>query len=232
MRIFFVGILIIIAVFTAVPVSATVHQQVDSALAEALQNAVNEPDAKIQVRKWKTSDSTALENGQHLQSLDLLTTERPYGKVTARARIQMKNGRAEQVFVIADVDVTVPVWVVVRRLGRGAPLNEFSIRSEHRSMARLSASALRTNVIVKGHLAARPLLVGTVLTKSSTKTPRLVHRGAPVLVTVHVGNVIVRGSGSAIASAGLGETVSVRLNKNKRVITATVDGPGKVSVHR
>jgi flagellar basal body P-ring formation protein FlgA len=209
---------------------ADVRADVESELTQLLRAAVNNSAAQIKVSSWKVSRDALLAGARLLKHVDLLPGERPYGKVTARAELVSANGTTSTVFVLADVDVRIPVWVAKRRIGSGAPLNGLVVASEYRSLAGLSASVIRASAPLTGRIAARTLTPGTILTHAATTTPRLVRRGNPVNIQVRIGNVLIRAQGRALAAGRLGDLIRVRLEGRRQVLNARVEGPNKVSV--
>lgn len=211
---------------------AGVRSDLRAQLRAAIDAALSDPTAEVQLREVRTSQDALLRRARAVTSVTLLTGERPHGSVTARAELRMAGGQVERVFVMATVDVSVPVWVVAQRMGRGAPLNDVSVTRQLRPLRGLSTSALRASTALTGLLAARSMRAGTVLTRGATTTPVLVRRGASVAVNVRVGGVLVRARGKAVRNGRLGEQVGVRLEPSRRIITGSVAGFNEVSVTR
>jgi flagella basal body P-ring formation protein FlgA len=210
--------------------NADLRKDLHDALYQALEDAVNDSTATIQVKDLTISREALLARARRVQHVDLLRGERPSGKVTARAELVLKDGTKSFVFVMADVDVRVPVWVVQKRIGPGTPLNEMAIAAELRSVAGLGVNVLRTSVPLTGRVAARTLVPGTLLTRTALTTPRLVRRGESVTVQVRNGRVLIRARGRALAAGRLGDLIRVRLDDGKKVLSARVEGPNQVSV--
>jgi flagella basal body P-ring formation protein FlgA len=210
--------------------TADLRGQIENELRQALEASVNDSSAQIKVLDWTVSKDALLARARQVKHVDLLPGERPYGKVTARAELVNADGSTSTVFVLADVDVRIPVWVTKRRIGSGAPLNGLVIASALRSLAGLSANVIRASEPLTGRIAARTLTPGAILTHTSTTTPRLVRRGNPISIQVRNGNVVIRARGRALAAGRLGDLIRVRIDGRKQVLSARVDGPNKVSV--
>ena len=213
----------------AVDATADVRADVRTRLSIALENAVDDGSADIRIKGWKASQRSVLRKARRVMSVDLLSGERPYGQVTARARLVLRDGTEKSIFVQANVEVDVPVWVVERRTGRGAPLAGCSVRAEKRPLQGLPSGAIRATTSLTGRLAARTLTRGSVLTRGATTTPVLVRRGDSVNVTANVGGVRVRTRATAMGSGRMGQRINVRL-ASRRVLSGRVDGTNKVAV--
>ncbi|MFT7625012.1 MAG: flagella basal body P-ring formation protein FlgA [Myxococcota bacterium] len=211
------------------PTRDGVRTQVTDQLMQALQGAIDDPAARIQIKSFQASDTGALKAAKSVISVEILPGERPYGRVTTRAVLGLRAGGEKRVFVMAEVEVMVPVWVVQRRIRRGAPIGELTLDSELRSLQGLPNGALRTSDALLGRVAARMLRKGSVLTRAATTTPELIRRGDAVTVTSRVGAVLIRTRGQSMGAGRSGERVNVRL-QSRRVVAGYVSGPGEVVI--
>jgi len=211
----------------AKPIRAQMTSALKSAIAKSLQN----PDATIQIQSWQTSDKRALNAASRITALRILPGERPYGKVTAQATLKGRS-ESQTVFVVAKVQVKIPVWVAKRRIASGAPINEYNVVQERRPLRTLAANVMPSNTALVGRVAARSIQPGSVLTIRSTTTPRLIRSGETVAVVVKVGPVRVRAEGKAMGSGRRGERVRVRLHSNRHIVSGRVISRGKVEVQR
>ena len=203
----------------------TAPQGLRAAVEAAVAEAVGDGD--VSVRDVAVSDPRPL-GGWTVAAVRLLPGERPTGRVTLQATLR-RGARTRPVFVLATVAVRVPVWVVQRSLGPGAPLTADVLAVERRPLDRLPVRAIRATAALTGRVAARRLRRGEVLTEAAVTTPRLVRRGDPVQVVVRAGAVSVRSAGTALQTGRLGERVRVRL-PSRRVLTGAVRGAGIVEV--
>lgn len=213
----------------ALPAAASVREDIQSALLRAVTDAVGDDEASIEVSGWKASRPELVRSAKSLEGLEILPGEQPYGHVTARARLVARDGSVTPVFVLADVSVRLPVWVVTRSIASGGPLDTSAVASELRPIDQAS-DALRSSEALEGRLAARALRPGSVLRASSTTTPVLVKSGEQVSVRVIVGAVRVSSRGEALGSGRAGDRLRVRLSRGGPVLEARVSGPGSVEV--
>ena len=80
-----------------------------------------------------------------------------------------------------------------------------------------------------GLIAARPLQAGQALRQNMVRPPTLFSAGSPVQVMVNGGGFSVSSSGKAMAAAGEGQQVRVRMD-NGRLVIGTVNANGVVYV--
>ena len=215
---------------TAGTASASVKGQVSAALRRAVDEALPAGVSSVRIKNWQVSDPAALRGARSLDAFNLLDTRRPWGRVTGRAELAMRAGGTRAVFVMAEVDVKVSVWIVSRRLGRDAPLG-MNVEAVDRSMSDVPHGALMASSPLTGKVAARSLSRGTVLTERAVTTPTLIRRRDSVRVTVRSGPVMVQARGEALREGRLGERVTVRL-ENRKTVRGRVTGRGEVEIER
>ncbi len=223
------ALLSILAFAMALPASADCTKKLQVPMAAALERAVDDAEAEITVASLEAAQRKVLCAAKSVRALDVLPGERPYGRVTARATLAMPDGSERRVFVMADVEVEVPVWVTSRRIRRGAPIDEYSLTRRMRSLNGLSPSALRASEPVLGQVAKRTLAKDRVLVRSAMTSPTLVRRGETVSVTSMVGLVRVRARGEALGNGRVGDRVNVRINR-RRVVSGEISARGEVVI--
>lgn len=212
--------------------TADVRKRISAGLLQSVRAAIADSTVAVRIRTWKAAQPALLRRATRLERVELVGRSRPYGNVTARVWLRMRDGRQQAAFVTARVEAKVGVWVANRRIERGAPLGPDNLRAETRSLSRIPRGALRASQSLGERVASRPLAAGLVLTGLSAKTPLLIERGAQVAVAVRVGGVLIRARGKALMSGRLGEQVRVRVDGSRKVLAGRVDGYGKVSINR
>ena len=228
-RLLLTAILVVASVSSA---WAGLRQDIEERLHDTISEALEGQDANIVIRTWRMHHPEHLQSATALRDLRIARGARAVGLVTIRVDFDMPDGKVVSTLLSAEVDATVPVWVVRRRIGRGAPLNSWNVGVAERPLARLSRNALRANQSLLGKVASRPLSPGMVMTTTTITTPILVTKKQGVNVSVQVGNVQVRTNGKALRSGRRGEQVPVRLRASGRILQAEVTGHNKVSVNR
>ena len=222
----------ILVVASISPAWADLRQDIEERLHDVIDEALKGQDANIVIRTWRMHQPEHLQNASTLRDLRIARGARALGLVTIRVDLDMTDGKVVSTLLSAEVEATVPVWVVRRRIRRGAPLNTWNVGVAERPLARLNRNALRANQPLIGKVASRPLSPGMVMTTTAMTTPILVVKGQGVHVSVLVGSVQVRTNGEALRSGRRGERVPVRLRTSGRILQAEVIGRNKVSVNR
>ena len=191
-----------------------------------------EPGARVRVSDIRLTPHGLDSKIRRIDSLELSHPSRPYGRVSARVRLSLKDGQRVSGYVSAMVSAEVPVWVATRSVRRGEPVGHDAVVIEQRDLARLMRGTLRATDSVDELVATRDLRAGQALSASLVTTPEMVRRGDSVSVTVQVGNVFVRAEGEALRSGRRGQRIPVRVGASRRVMTATIEGPRKVRMER
>lgn len=214
------------------PTSARANAEGDlrGAFEGAVVAALADPAAQVSVRRVMCSRPDLLKRARGIGQFDFQPTQRPFGRLSARAELDLGRGKMEPVLVMADVEVMAPVWVAISPIEAGGGLDG-AVATELRSLATLPYGPLRGSTAIDTLVAARALPAGTVLTSSTTVRPMLVRRGDVVGVTVRVGEVQVRARGEALRDGRLGETISVKAESGT-VFSGEVVDRGRVEVLR
>lgn len=223
-------------VLVAPPAYARVDAPVEAAFREAVLGLLGEASesAELRITTLTWSDPKLGRNANKLVAFELMPAGRAAGRYTARVDVSVA-GRVHSTFVLADVDVLVPVWVTTGRIPSGASLSGASLSGqvalEARSLKALPAQVLRDTDALEQRVAARSLPAGTVLTSLSAVAPLVVARGDSVSIAVSVGDVVVKARGQALEAGRLGQFIRVT-GPSRSTIDARVSGPGQVEVLR
>ena len=132
--------------------------------------------------------------------------------------------------VSGQVVETREVAVLARSLNRGETLSAADIAMERRPREAASADAPSTPAGAVGQVAQRSLSAGAVLRAGDVAPPDLVQRGEAVTIVFETPGVSLSLTGLASESGRLGASISVVNPVSKKVLQATVTGPGRVSV--
>jgi len=126
---------------------------------------------------------------------------------------------------------TAPVVTLTRALARGEAIRESDITIERRPKAE-AADAMRQADAVVGQAARRELRVGQFLYAGDLMKPELVGRGDPVTLVFESPGVRLTMQAKALEAGTQGDLVQVLNTQSKRIVQATVDGPGRVVIAR
>jgi flagella basal body P-ring formation protein FlgA len=127
---------------------------------------------------------------------------------------------------------TVETVVLVRPLARGELLRESDILVERKPRAEIPADAVTKVAAVIGSAARRALRPGQTLRPADLMKPDLVGRNDIVTILFEAPGLSLTARGRALTAGAEGETVTVINPQSKRVLQATVTGPGLVVASR
>ncbi|MDP4004007.1 flagellar basal body P-ring formation chaperone FlgA [Methylobacterium sp. NEAU K] len=122
------------------------------------------------------------------------------------------------------------VAVLTRALNRGEPVKESDLVTERRPREAVAGDAQAGASAAVGEVAQHALAAGTILRISDTAPPELVARGESVTIVYETPSVSLSMRGLANEGGRLGAVVNVVNVTSKKVLQATVIGPGRVSV--
>lgn len=125
---------------------------------------------------------------------------------------------------------TMPVMVLTRSLGRGETAAAGDIAMERRTRESLPPDVVTDAGDIIGRMARRLLAPGTPLRAADLAKPDIVARGEVVTLVYETPGLTLTTRGKAGDAAGLGDLVAVQNLQSKRMLQATVTGPGRVSV--
>lgn len=122
------------------------------------------------------------------------------------------------------------VAVLTRALNRGEPVKEGDVVMERRPREAVAADAQGSATAILGEVAQQTLATGTVLRVSDTAKPELVARGENVTIVYETPSISLSMRGLANDAGRMGAVVNVVNVASKKILQATVIGPGRVSV--
>lgn len=141
----------------------------------------------------------------------------------------LQGAVAWNVFLPITVKAWGPAWVLQNGIASGRPLAADDAVQAEVDWAEDSAAVYANPQDWIGLVAARPLSAGQALRQNMLRPPALFAVGAQVRVMVSGGGFAVTSSGKAMAAAGEGQTVRVRMD-NGRLISGVVNPEGVVLV--
>jgi len=122
------------------------------------------------------------------------------------------------------------VAVLARGLARGEAVKEGDVVMERRPREAVAADAQGSATAILGEVAQHALPAGTALRIADTAPPELVARGETVTIVYETASVSLSMRGLASEGGRMGTVVNVVNVASKKVLQATVVGPGRVSV--
>jgi flagella basal body P-ring formation protein FlgA len=125
---------------------------------------------------------------------------------------------------------TAEIVVVARALSRGETVRDSDILVERRPRAEVASDVVTKVSAVIGQAARRALRPGQTLRPADLMKPDLVGRNEAVTIVFEMRGITLTARGKAMDAGAEGDTVSVLNPQSKRVLQATVRGPGLVVV--
>ena len=127
---------------------------------------------------------------------------------------------------------TAEIVVLARNFARGESLRESDVLVERSPRAEMPGDAHTRLANVIGQAARRALRAGQPIRPADLMKPDLVNRNETVTIVFEVPGITLTARGKALASGAEGEAIEVLNPHSKRVLHATVSGPGTVTVGR
>jgi flagella basal body P-ring formation protein FlgA len=140
--------------------------------------------------------------------------------------------RKQPLRVSGSVTETTEVVVLARNVARGEMLRDTDILVERMPRDEVAADALVKPRLVIGQAARRALRAGASLRPADLMKPDLVGRNDTVTIVFEVPGITLTARGKALTAGAEGDTVDVLNPHTKRMLQATVRGPGIVAVGR
>jgi flagella basal body P-ring formation protein FlgA len=139
--------------------------------------------------------------------------------------------RRAQVMVSGSVIETVEIAILNRAIPRGEAIRASDVGIERRPRETIPADARMDNITIEGHVARRPLAAGAALRQGDLVQPDLVARGENVMIVYRSRGLTLTMRGSANEAGVMGDVINVTNPQSKRILQATVIGPGQVVVN-
>ncbi len=140
------------------------------------------------------------------------------------------KGRRGQLRVSGIAIETVEVVLLNRAVARGEAVKAEDVTIERRIREGVPGDALTDAAALAGRVARRALSAGTVLRQSEIMRQEIVARGEPVVMVYEAPGLTLSLRGKANEAGALGDLIAVQNLQSKRVLQATIIGPGRVSV--
>jgi len=128
---------------------------------------------------------------------------------------------------IADI---VDVPITTRALGKNDVFSIGDIRIEKRERKAMAGIVPVRPSMLQGQAARTAITTGSIVTEDLVMKPVLVEKAMAVSVTYAVGGLHLTLRGRANESGALGDMISVLNPQSKKIIFATVTGPGTVAI--
>ena len=138
--------------------------------------------------------------------------------------------RRAQIRVTGTAIDLVEVVVAARPLERGVTIKAGDLQIERRPRDVLGPDAAHDGSTLEGRVLRRSAGAGALVRPSDLIRPEIVARGDLVTATYEAPGVVLSMRMKSNDAGALGDSVSVTNPQSKKVLQATVTGPGRVSV--
>jgi len=210
--------------------TASLHNAARDFLQRQLQETLaSNPDNSVEIQLGRLDSRLRLQRCENELRPFLPAGSRLQGKLTVG--VQCTGGKPWTVYIPANIRLFGNVLTTARPISRGETLRRDDVVSMRQEISKLSRGYYRQPDEVVGKLAARSLPAGTPLAPRMLKARLLVRRGDDVTIVASLGSLQVRSKGKALQNAALGERLSVRNTRSKRIVEGVAVKAGIVQVH-
>ncbi|MBN8539451.1 MAG: flagellar basal body P-ring formation protein FlgA [Deltaproteobacteria bacterium] len=156
-------------------------------------------------------------------------SERPRGSFAVPLQLEFHNGKRQTVMLSGMVDYWRTLPVTTRSLNAGEKIRDSDFKLERRNVS-YSYDEPPTLSEIEGSVAARGMQAGEPLMRGILRREQLVKFGDVVRVQVGGDTYSISAEGVAQTAAAIGETVQVRVGKNKKMISGILKEKGLVEI--
>jgi len=185
---------------------------------------------ELQLRAYEFPRELAKLVSKDLRSWTILErSDRPRGSFAIPLQLEFKNGKTQTVMLSGMVDYWRTLPVVTRSLNAGEKIRDADVKLERRNVS-FSFDEPATVGEINGSVAARGMQAGEPLLRGVLRREQLVKFGDVVRVQVGGETYSISAEGVAQSAAALGETVQVRVGKNKKMVSGVLKEKGLVEI--
>jgi len=148
--------------------------------------------------------------------------------VTIKAACKAK--KAWKLYISVEFNIFGPVIVAKRPIPRGQLLNKEMLDKQEQLINRSHHVSYSSKKNILGMIAKRSIRAGSIIQANFIAAPKLVKRGDSVMIVASNDAISVKMKGTALMDGSLGQQISVKNDKSKRIIKATVSKNGLVNI--
>lgn len=134
------------------------------------------------------------------------------------------------IYVPVNLSAYRHIVVANRNLSRGTRLAESDLTLQEREVSHIKSYYLADKSQAAGQVLKRRVSTGQVVSSTMLTPPKIVAKGQEVAIEAKSGPVRVRMVGIALSDGKLGQQISVKNRRSKKIIRARVSAPGEVEV--
>ncbi|MFT7687487.1 MAG: flagella basal body P-ring formation protein FlgA [Candidatus Azotimanducaceae bacterium] len=151
-------------------------------------------------------------------------------QVRARMLVKIDCGNSSALHLAVDIAIFNPVVVSSTAISRKTLLGPADIILKEVNILTNTRAMIFDPDQVIGKELKRAVRVGTVISPTMLLMPILIKRGDNVVIIAKKGQLIVRVTGTALASGTMGQQIAVRNTASERTVKGWVNGPGEILV--
>jgi flagella basal body P-ring formation protein FlgA len=205
--------------------SAEIARLVEQAVTEGLEGSLLTRGASAVEVKAGSLDSRLRFAACVTQPRIEADLSRPNGRINAK--LSCAGPTPWSIYVPVEIHVYRGVVVTTRALQRGQRIGQDDVSLEERDVLANGGHALLDLGEAIGQTPRRNLPTGFTLSSSSIEMPILVKRGERLNLAARAGGITVTAAAEAMSDGRSGEQIRVRNLQSRRIIDATVTGPGR-----
>lgn len=151
------------------------------------------------------------------------------GRFDAVLTIRGESGNQKQARITGSLNEIIDALRLRRTISRGEIVNASDITIERIPRSRASNDIAASLSDVVGLSARLAISEGSYLRNVDLEKPRVITRNDPVTIVLETLNMVLSARGKALDGGAVGDVIDVQNVNSKRVVQATILGPGKVS---
>ncbi len=185
---------------------------------------------ELQLRAYEFPRELTKLDTRELKSWTLVArSERPRGSFAIPLHLEFTSGRRQTVMLTGMVDYWRSLPVMSRSLNAGEKVRETDYKFERRNVS-YSFDEPASVAEISGAVVARGLQAGEPLLRNFLRREQLVKYGDIVRVQIGGETYSISTEGIAQSAAALGESVQVRVGKNKKLVSGILKEKGLVEI--
>lgn len=185
---------------------------------------------EVQLRGFSYPPELSKVNVSELRSWEIISrTERPRGSFAFPIQLDFTNGRRQTVMLSGMVEYWRTLPVLSKALNAGEKILEADVKLERRNVSFFFDEPASMKDL-EGAVASRGMQAGEPVTRGLLRREQLVKFGDVVRVQVGGESYSISTEGIAQTAAALGESVQVRVGKNRKLVSGILKEKGLVEL--
>jgi flagella basal body P-ring formation protein FlgA len=190
-------------------------------------------DGKMGIRLSGAMPALYIATGtQPSLSLEKLSIDKTTGQFQATLRAPADSPAGDTAKVTGRIYAITELPVTIRDIKPGETITERDLILTEMQSEKLGQNVLTAASDLVGRAPKRMIRAGQPLRLGDVEAPILVRKDAIVTMTMRTPGMTLTAEGRALENGAAGDTIKVMNTNSKRMIIATVEGDGQVSVGR